>query len=117
MRCYMRTIKEAILAVIAQGKHSVDVDGTCMYRGPDGLKCVVGHMISDEEYSPELEGSSACSVEISNLVPGHTGYNLLELQHCHDSALDNDFVNSFKANLRKSEYAHILEEIEREEAK
>lgn len=111
----MKTIKEAILAVIAQGKRSVDVNGACMYRGPDGLKCIVGHMISDEDYSPKLENRSACSVDISNLVQGHEGYDLLELQHCHDGALDNDFVNSFRANLRNSEYAHILEEIEREQ--
>jgi hypothetical protein len=30
--------------------------GTCLYRGPDGLKCAVGAMIPDELYSPTFEG-------------------------------------------------------------
>lgn len=28
----------------------------CLYRGPGGLKCPVGHVILDEFYAPELEG-------------------------------------------------------------
>jgi hypothetical protein len=31
--------------------------GTCRYRGYDGRKCAIGHLISDEEYSIDLEGS------------------------------------------------------------
>ena len=27
----------------------------CMYRGPNGTKCAVGCLISDDEYKPELE--------------------------------------------------------------
>lgn len=57
-------------AIINQGKKSVDDSGMyCQYRGPGGIKCAVGHMISDEEYSPKLESSSACSVDISYLLP------------------------------------------------
>lgn len=29
----------------------------CAYRGTDGLKCAIGHIISDENYSPEMEGN------------------------------------------------------------
>lgn len=32
------------------------VSGYCKYRGPNGVKCAVGHLISDEEYKPEMEG-------------------------------------------------------------
>lgn len=39
----------------AQGKKSVDKKGSCLYRGPDGLKCGVGLLITDEEYKPEMD--------------------------------------------------------------
>lgn len=28
---------------------------TCMYRGDDGCKCFIGHLIHDDDYKPELE--------------------------------------------------------------
>jgi hypothetical protein len=28
----------------------------CAYRSPDGLKCAIGCLISDKEYSPTMEG-------------------------------------------------------------
>lgn len=36
----------------AQGCASVNPFGRCLYRGPDGLKCAIGHMIPDELYRP-----------------------------------------------------------------
>lgn len=38
----------AFINVIAQGCRSSTSDGSCKYRGPDGLKCAVGFMIDDE---------------------------------------------------------------------
>lgn len=35
-------------ALIAQGRKSADGTGTCLYRGPDGLRCGVGHIMSDD---------------------------------------------------------------------
>jgi len=29
--------------------------GMCMYRGPNGLKCAVGHLIPDEKYEKDFE--------------------------------------------------------------
>lgn len=31
----------------------------CRYRGPNGLKCAVGALITDEAYSPDIEGGAA----------------------------------------------------------
>lgn len=31
---------------------------TCFYRGPTGLKCAVGCLIADEDYSSQMEGNS-----------------------------------------------------------
>lgn len=43
-----------------QGKQSVDPElpHTCMYRGPDGMKCAAGFLIPDELYRPEMENIS-----------------------------------------------------------
>lgn len=29
------------------------IDGICLYRGPNGLKCAVGCLIEDEHFDPE----------------------------------------------------------------
>ena len=50
--------------LIKQGRKSVEhphfpesdmLQGSCMYRSPDGLKCAAGALIADEHYSPALE--------------------------------------------------------------
>jgi len=41
--------------MLLQGKQSV-FDERCVYRHPDGLKCGLGALITDEAYTPELEG-------------------------------------------------------------
>lgn len=37
---------------------SIDENGNCVYRGPDGKKCAVGLFIPDEFYDPMLENSA-----------------------------------------------------------
>ncbi len=39
-------------------RQSVNAEGGCMYRGPVGLKCAIGHCIDDQDYDPEMEGTS-----------------------------------------------------------
>ncbi|HAW53696.1 MAG TPA: hypothetical protein DCX29_01705 [Hyphomonas sp.] len=48
----------AILAVVKQGRQSLSADGACMYRGPDGCKCAIGHMIPDDDYDLRFEGNT-----------------------------------------------------------
>lgn len=33
-------------------------NGTCAYRGSNGTMCAVGCLITDEEYSPDMEGKT-----------------------------------------------------------
>ena len=57
----------------------------CLYRGPRGLKCVIGFWIPDERYHPSLEGRML-DLEILDLagVP-HELYQLaIDLQEMHD---------------------------------
>lgn len=45
-----------VLALVMQGNRSVDNNGMCLYRSPDGRKCAAGHLIPDSEYYPSMEG-------------------------------------------------------------
>lgn len=45
----------AVRALRLQGKRSVDKWESCLYRGPDELKCAIGHLIPDRVYNEEME--------------------------------------------------------------
>lgn len=51
-----------------QNAQSVNDSGTCMYRGPNGLKCAVGHLIDDEAYSEKLECKTIDSIYVQEAV-------------------------------------------------
>jgi len=65
---------------------------TCLYRGPNGLKCAVGCLIDDAVYSPEIEGFAvkdvACiksALRKSGVPTGRKAMDLLvNLQVLHD---------------------------------
>jgi hypothetical protein len=75
------------LHLIKQGKQSIDADGNCLFRGPNGLKCAVGCLIPDEVYRPEMEDES-----VSDLMCNYDALNFLnpnalllsKLQSAHD---------------------------------
>lgn len=83
----------------------------CTYRGANGLKCAVGHMIPDELYDPKMdcsaETASGISVEIlvlrfpkvGDLLPNS---NLLgRLQEVHDrmDRLPGKHAETFEADM------------------
>lgn len=52
---------KAVAGLASQGfvqSTGTSMFGDCAYRGINGLKCAVGHLIDDSEYDPEYEGSS-----------------------------------------------------------
>jgi hypothetical protein len=77
--------------LLTQGKKSVALrhgeDEYCMYRGDGGLKCAAGCLISDGDYTTELEGQV---VNVFGLVGGlilRSGHNVdlvRRLQVVHD---------------------------------
>ena len=105
-------------AVIAQGRKSygesvVNMRTTCLYRGSDGAKCVVGHMISDEQIEKYHVGNtySVWSIDgklIAELLPESAAFDshqtqqfLADLQEAHDLADEHNFVNDFTARANK----------------
>ncbi len=41
--------------LLTQNRQSVTLICTCLYRGPEGLKCAIGCLIPDELYKPAIE--------------------------------------------------------------
>ena len=64
------------------------VDYTCLYRGPHGRKCGVGMVITDDEYSPDMEKSGVMALKGSGLLPARLSKHiklLVALQQVHDA--------------------------------
>lgn len=90
--------------LLTQNAKSKDPKGpTCLYRGPEGRTCAIGHLIPDEVYAKGMEGSA-----FSNLMevwvmrlpvwfPANRQL-LSALQRCHDS-LDVDHWRSRLAEI------------------
>ena len=45
--------------LLTQNAQALDYCGGCAYRGQDGTKCAVGCLITDNAYSPGIEGATA----------------------------------------------------------
>ena len=45
-----------------QGRKSIDNNGYCKYRSAQGLKCAIGCLIPDDQYSPIMENKSPSAV-------------------------------------------------------
>ena len=117
------TIREVLsrleTALTAQHERSLttDKDGgvICAYRGDEGRKCAVGHLIPDDRYVPEMEAKS-----VSNLlthyplalgkVPSTAMLKVLQFtQVTHDShVLSTPWANEF--NYIRYTYEGILDD-------
>lgn len=83
----------AAKGLLAQGKRSFDEEHEiCMYRAPNGCKCAVGFLISNEAYSNNLEDRRASDTIVQNALK-ESGVNvdvsgmdtmLMRLQRIHD---------------------------------
>ena len=51
-------LMKAAKALDKQGVRSADEVGNCFYRGPKRRKCIIGQMIPDNLYEPDMEGHS-----------------------------------------------------------
>ncbi len=83
----------------AQGfERSIGEDGTCLYRGPKGLKCNAGLLIPDEEYREYMEGCNVMSLSSKTLFALGRMWFVDSLQKAHDRAVDS---KTHEDNLRR----------------
>lgn len=55
-RTQQEVFDAALRGLSSQGFVRSVAGGVCAYRGSDGLKCSIGHLIPDEAYDPAIEG-------------------------------------------------------------
>lgn len=89
--------RNAIANVLAQSDLSVvPNDQSCLYRGANGSKCIIGHMIHDSHYSEKLEHNGIDdSIEVVRAVENSNDIELntrdlsvlVLLQDLHDSSV------------------------------
>lgn len=123
-----RTVQDifdtAVGGVIAQGRPSVNADGQCMYRSPDGAKCAAGQLIPDDQYNPAWENKNinAPIFEAMNLrkaagLPTDDSQSdqsrvAGRLQRAHDSAaFDTDSPEAFVKHFRNLA-RHVAQDFE-----
>ncbi len=86
--------------VIAQGKKSVDSEGDCLYRAPDGCKCFIGHGIPDEIYSNDMENQSGSDIAYILGINPKFHEMLEKFQAAHDGAEYKNFISDFKSRCK-----------------
>lgn len=92
----------SVTGVVNQGGPSRiddDLDFGCAYRGDDGRKCGIGHLIKDEDYNPvsDKESLSIWSVIEKGFLPEYIPQTTIEeknflndMQEGHDLVLFDD---------------------------
>lgn len=68
--------------IVEKNPPSIDKDGRCLYRGPNGTKCAAGLFIKDEEYKPDFEGMTAYT--LGDTLPALRDKIIIGLQMLHD---------------------------------
>lgn len=82
-----------------QGKRSTD-GWACRYRSEAGLRCAVGVLVTDEFYTPQMEGMSTFQSELRELLskalPGVSVALLNIMQYTHDVASPGDWEQAWQ---------------------
>jgi hypothetical protein len=119
-----KVFDKAVSKVVKQGAKSENTYGDCRYRGPDDMKCAVGHLISDKMISDYcvLEDSSVDEFSYKLLnkilpkVDTETSFLFLkDLQMAHDCCENLDgprFVKEFVVEANKVAKSYGLKKFE-----
>ena len=76
--------------LIQQNAKSQDAEGNCLYRGDEGRKCAVGHIM--DEYNPLYENNGVRTIVEANYANAASKITLLEvLQAVHDLQLPEEW--------------------------
>lgn len=104
MRTDQELFTQAVLGMRSQNYALSQLDddiSTCLYRHPDGYKCLVGHLIPDELYRPRTYPHLPVDV-----LPERDNLMLSRLQRVHDLASDSQ---GLVENLKEFATRHNLE--------
>lgn len=98
--------------IMKQGKASLNGEGKCMYRSPDGSKCAVGHLIEDDEYDDDMEHTNIYGLYDLYFLPkrlaGHLEL-LTQLQQAHDNFSSHEnFLVRYQEYMKEVAYRFKL---------
>ena len=88
---------------------SGELGDDCCYRGPNGLKCAVGALIPDEEYSPDFEDSTADVSAVALACPTLNGIDVDMLGHAQ-FVHDVSEVHNWRRGMRSVADIHGLDD-------
>ena len=88
--------------LLKQKTRSTSENG-CAYRGPNGLKCAAGCLISDEEYKPDMEGAVWTRLFYNGYVSSHHMELIRGLQIIHDSYPPAEWEHELKTSQKKKD--------------
>ena len=109
MSLIQKLFDKAVTHLLTQMEQSMDGDGSCLYRGPNGLKCAIGALIDGAWYDAEiLEMLSLRSQYVQAAVAQSQGFNLSDLdwedwiilaavQNIHDECLPDEWKDKLTA--------------------
>jgi len=83
--------------LLTQGKKASDHGGSCRYRTTQGLSCAVGCLLTDDEYSPKMEGRMVG--DISRSLPTRLRQHhalLVRCQAIHDELAVNEWPGAIR---------------------
>ena len=89
--------------ILEQGRASFAPINGCLYRHPDGARCAIGWLISDDEYSPEMEELAVTLLGDLPSLEGLPATFLQDLQVAHDHAAirPESFIERYITNMEK----------------
>ena len=82
-----QTFDKVVTHLLTQGRRASSAKYGCAYRAGDNLSCAVGCLISDEAYTPELEGSNV-GADIVREAMIASGLDLFDLVDIHIARCD-----------------------------
>lgn len=100
---------QVVSHMLKQGRQSALENGLCKYRGPEGLMCAAGCLMSDDEYNPNFDKGAGNWHSLVNkkIVPSHHSMLIRKLQICHDFADDIEGVLHRMRRLGKCEKLNL----------
>ena len=104
-------------SLLLQGVKSVDIFGNCRYRGDNGTKCFVGHLIADEHYTEDLEGYNIGDAGVRHaLLCSGVNLDAVDIlavgQAIHDSVEPEQWEEAFNSAENKAGFRPTIEEKE-----
>jgi len=113
MSLIQKLFDKAVTHLLTQMEQSIDDDGSCVYRGPNDLKCAIGALIDDDLYNDfywakTLEHFNVTSRCVQAIVAKSQDLNLPDLdgedwvilqavQNIHDKYLPNEWKDKLTA--------------------